>query len=63
MAEYQSATIHLTFLSPHVRHLLVEIGDEIQNSSDIYMSNSYLTSNNTLNWKEIDILFGNLPGK
>lgn len=63
MAEYQSATIHLTFLSPNVRHLLVEIGDEIQNSSDIYMSNSYLTSNNTFNWKRIDILFGNLPGK
>jgi hypothetical protein len=27
------------------------------------MSSSYLTSKNTLNWKEIDILFGNLPGK
>jgi hypothetical protein len=41
----------------------MEIGDEIQNSSDTYMSSSYLTSKNTLNWKEIDILFGNLPGK
>jgi hypothetical protein len=41
----------------------VEIGDEVQNSSNIYMSNTYLTSNNTLNWKEIDILLGNLPGR
>jgi hypothetical protein len=63
MAEYQSTTIHPTFLSPYVKHLLVEIGDEIQNSSHVYMSRSYLTSNNTLNWKEIDVLLGNLPGK
>jgi hypothetical protein len=27
------------------------------------MSNLYVTSNNTLNWKEINILLGNLSGK
>jgi hypothetical protein len=63
MAKYRSTTIHATFLSPHVRHLLVETGDEIHNSSDVYMSNSYLTLSNTFNWKEINVLLGNLPGK
>jgi hypothetical protein len=63
MAEYQGASMHYTFLSPYVRHLLVEIGDEIQNSSETNISNLYITSNNTLNWKEIDVLLGSLPGK
>jgi hypothetical protein len=63
MAEHQSTSIHQTFLSPYVRHLLVEIGDEIQNDSETNMSNLYVTSNNTLNWKEINILLGNLSGK
>jgi hypothetical protein len=63
MAERQSASIHNTFLSPYVKHLLVEIGDEIRSNSESDISNLYLTSNNTLNWNEIGILLGNLPGK
>lgn len=63
MAEHQTGTIHNTFLSPYVKHLLVEIGDEIQNNSESDISNLYLTSNNTLKWNEIGILLGNLPGK
>ncbi|XP_021918733.1 endoplasmic reticulum membrane-associated RNA degradation protein-like [Zootermopsis nevadensis] len=59
MAEHQSTTIQ-TFLSPYVRHLLVEIGDKIQNNSETNMPNLYVTSNNTFNWKEINILLGNL---
>lgn len=62
MAEHQSTTIQ-TFLSPYVRHLLVEIGDKIQNNSETNMPNLYVTSNNTFNWKEINILLGNLSGK
>lgn len=63
MAENRSTSTHQTFLSPYVRHLLVEIGEEIQNNSETNMSNLYITSNNTLNWNEINILLGNLTGK
>jgi hypothetical protein len=63
MAEHQTGTIHNTFLSPYVKQLVVEIGDEIQNNSESDISNLYLTSNNTLKWNEIGILLGNLPGK
>jgi hypothetical protein len=63
MAERQIGSIHNTFLSPYVKHLLVEIGDEIRSNSESDTSNLYLTSNNTLNWNEIGILLGNLAGK
>jgi hypothetical protein len=63
MAERQIGSIHHTFLSSYVRHLLVEIGVEIRNNSATDISNLYLTSNNTLNWNNIGILLGNLPGK
>jgi len=63
MAEHKIGSIHNTFLSPYVKHLLVEIGDEIWSNSESDISNLYLTSNNTLNWNEIGILLGNLPGK
>jgi len=63
MAEHKIGSIHNTFLSPYVKHLLVEIGDEIWSNSVSDISNLYLTSNNTLNWNEIGILLGNLPGK
>lgn len=63
MAERQIGSIHNTFLSPYVKHLLVEIGDEIRSNSESDISNLYLTSNNTLNWNEIGVLLGNLPGK
>ena len=63
MAEHKIGSIHNTFLSPYVKHLLFEIGDEIWSNSESDISNLYLTSNNTLNWNEIGILLGNLPGK
>jgi len=63
MAERQVGSIQNTFLSPYVKHLLVKIGDEIRSNSESDISNLYLTSNNTLNWNEIGILLGNLPGK
>jgi len=63
MAERQIGSIHNTFLSPYVKHVLVKIGDEIQSNSESDISTLYLTSNNTLNWNEIGILLGNLPGK
>lgn len=63
MAEHPFGYTHNTFLSPYVKHLLVEIGDEIRSNSETDICNLYLTSNNTLNWNEICILLGNLPGK
>jgi hypothetical protein len=63
MAEHQIGSRHNTFLSSYVKHLLVEIGDEIQHNSESDISDLYITSNNTLNWNEIGILLGNLPGK
>jgi hypothetical protein len=63
MAEHETGSMHHTFLSSYVKHLLVEIGDDIQSNSKTDFSNLYLTSNNTLNWEEIGILLGNLPGK
>jgi hypothetical protein len=63
MTEHQIGSIHHTFLSSYVKHLLVEIGDEIRNNSETDISNLYLTSSNTLNWHEIGILLGKLPGE
>ncbi|KAJ4434776.1 hypothetical protein ANN_23347, partial [Periplaneta americana] len=59
MAEHKGASDCHTFLSSYVRHLLVEIGTK--NNLETNTQNIYITSNNTLNWKEIKNLLGNIP--